>query len=116
MYLLFLKSITIAVGVDSPKEAAEWYLNLLELDEVIQFEDVYEVALNQNTWLQFYYSEHCAKNFVLRLEVDELQIIKKKLVDLGYANIRMNSNETVKYMYSIQDPYGNKVGFYNIYN
>jgi hypothetical protein len=110
-----LQSVTIALGVMNPEKLAQWYSELLGCN-IIRFEDqnVYEVIICDNIWIQFYFSENRCMEHYIRLGVDDLEKIVKQLKERGYSNCKIIKNGTVQYIYSIQDIYGNKLGFYQI--
>lgn len=109
-------SATIAIPVDNPQEVALWYKEYLGLSDIKVIDDVYEVEIMNNLWIQFYNNSE-KKEFVpviLRFGVDDLDNIVNELEQKGQKVKRGKEMEGIRYLYSQQNQWGQRVGFYEL--
>ena len=109
-------SATIAIPVDNPQEVALWYKEYLGLSDIKVIDDVYEVEIMNNLWIQFYNNSE-KKEFmpvILRFGVDDLDNIINELEQKGQKVKRGKEMEGIRYLYSQQNQWGQRVGFYEL--
>lgn len=109
-------SATIAIPVDNPQEVALWYKEYLGLSDIKVIDDVYEVEIMNNLWIQFYNNSE-KKEFmpvILRFGVDDLDNIVNELEQKGQKVKRGKEMEGIRYLYSQQNQWGQRVGFYEL--
>lgn len=109
-------SFTLAIPADNPRQVAQWYKEYLGLSDImIMGDDVYELQIMDNLWIQFYSSSYKAP-LIMRLGVDELTEIINAFKQSGKKYKIGQEMEGIRYIYSQDDPWGHKIGFYEIQN
>lgn len=109
-------SITLAVHVDNPLAAAKWHNDILGLSGVMDMgNDVYEIQIMPDFWMQFYSDPNGYSNlsFTLRLGVDNLDSITYNLQQHGWK-IEPKLLQGIHYLFSQQTPWEHKIGFYEL--
>ena len=112
-------SFTLAIPVENPKEVAFWYKEYLALPEVqVMDNDVYEIQIMSNLWLQFYSvsDKYCDASLILRIGVDELDKIVREFKQTGRKVRNGKKMQGIRYIYSEENPWGQKIGFYELLN
>lgn len=109
------KSFTLAIPVTDPLIVANWYRDYLGTAEVRSMgDDVYEIEITPSIWLQFYCSEVEQAPFILRFGVHNLDEIVKRIQKTGHSPQFGQKMGGVRYLYSKADPWGHKIGFYEL--
>ena len=113
MYL----SVTIAIPVDNPQEVTLWYKEYLGLSDFKMIDDdVFEVEIMNNIWIQFYGSSKRKERLpiILRFGVDDLETTINELEQKGQKVKRGKEMQGIRYLYSHQNQWGHRVGFYEL--
>lgn len=111
-------SFTLAIPTSKPYETALWFQEYLEIPRIQRMgNDVYELEIFENLWFQFYHSGACESDkFIFRFGVNDLDEIIKRQHSVYKIFPTYRVLPEIKYIYSVENPWGQKIGFYELSN